>query len=70
MSSPKIPYDQRLARLLIRPFANTNLHPNHVTLFSLLLGIACGALFVFGEPGIENVAVAVFMLAVLVDHMD
>ena len=70
MSSPKIPYDQRLARLLIRPLANTNLHPNHVTLFSLLLGIGCGALFVFGEPGIENVAVAVFMMAVLVDHMD
>jgi len=70
VTSPKPPYDQRIARLLIRPFVNTGLHPNHVTLLSLLLGVGCGAFFILGQPGVEDFAVAVFMMAVLVDHMD
>ena len=68
--SSKAPYDQLFARFLMRPFVNTGLHPNFLTLLSLLLGVGCGALFVFCEPGIENLAVTVFMGAVLVDHMD
>tara|TARA_B100000676_G_scaffold313238_1_gene392589 strand:+ start:3704 stop:4306 length:603 start_codon:yes stop_codon:yes gene_type:complete len=66
----KTPYDQRFARFLIQPFVNSGLHPNFLTLLSLLLGVGCGALFVLCEPGIENIAVLVFMLAVFIDHMD
>ena len=70
MTTSKPPYDQRFARLLMRPFVKTGLHPNFLTLLSLLLGIGCGALFVLCERGIESLAVTVFMIAVLVDHMD
>lgn len=64
------PYDQRLARAIIKSFAKTGLHPNHVTGVSLLLGLAAGAVFAFGPEGAEHVAALLFMLAVLVDHMD
>ena len=64
------PYDQRLARLLIRPFAGTPLHPNHVTTVSLLLGIASGAVFAVGGPDLAWLGALLFVLAVLVDHMD
>lgn len=64
------PYDQRLARAIIRPFVKTGLHPNHVTGASLLLGIAAGLAFAFGPAGSEYAGALLFMLAVLVDHMD
>ena len=68
--SPNIPYDQRLARFIIRPFANTPLHPNHVTFLSLMLGLSAGLTFAFAGSGYVHLAAALFMTAVLVDHMD
>ena len=32
------PYDQRLARILVLPFRDTALHPNHLTTVTLILG--------------------------------
>ena len=43
------PWDQRLARWLVRPFARTRLRPNHITTLSLALGGAAGLLFARGE---------------------
>ena len=70
MAETKIPYDQRLARACIRPFAGTALHPNIVTGISLTLGIASGLSFAAGGPGMQHIAALMFMLAVFVDHMD
>ncbi len=70
MSEMKIPYDQRLARACIRPFAGTALHPNVVTGISLALGTASGLSFAAGGPGMQHIAALLFMLAVFVDHMD
>ena len=70
MAEMKIPYDQRLARACIRPFAGTALHPNIVTGISLTLGIASGLSFAAGGPGMQHIAALMFMLAVFVDHMD
>ena len=70
MAETKIPYDQRLARACIRPFAGTALHPNIVTGISLTLGIASGLSFAAGGPGMQHIAALLFMLAVFVDHMD
>jgi phosphatidylglycerophosphate synthase len=64
------PYDQRLARLLVRPLAATPIHPNHLTTLSLLLGFASALVFAVGGPGDEHWAALMFMLAVLVDHTD
>jgi len=70
MSEPKPPYDQRLARICVRPFAGTFLHPNVVTALSLLLGAASGLVFGFSEPSMQHLAALLFILAVFVDHMD
>lgn len=69
-SSHVSPYDQRLARLIVRRFAHTGLHPNHVTGLSLLLGVASGLTFAFGPEDLTHLGALLFMLAVLVDHMD
>lgn len=64
------PYDQRLARLLIRPFANTALHPNAVMGVSLALGLTAAYIFAVDIERLVGWAALLFMLAVLTDHAD
>ncbi len=64
------PWDQRLARILVRPLASTPVHPNHLTALSRACGLASGALFAFGGAGAAGWAALVFMLAVFIDHTD
>jgi phosphatidylglycerophosphate synthase len=63
-------YDQRLAGWLIRPLVNTWVHPNHLTILSLIVGVSAAAVFAFG--GIQNAGLAalLYMLAVFLDHTD
>jgi phosphatidylglycerophosphate synthase len=64
------PYDQRLARMLIRPFVNTGLHPNAVSGVSFVLGITAACMFAVDIERLAGWAALLFMLAVLVDHAD
>ncbi len=64
------PWDQRLARWLMRPLARTPLRPNHITTLSLALGVAAGLLFARGEARAAGWGAALFMLARFVDHAD
>ena len=64
------PYDQRLARLLIRPFARTGLTPNMVTAVSFACGLASALVFAFAVETMAGWAALLFMMAVLIDHMD
>ncbi len=64
------PLDVRLARWLVRPLASTPVHPNHLTLFSLLLGLASAALFALGGTALLGWAAALYMVAVFSDHLD
>jgi phosphatidylglycerophosphate synthase len=64
------PYDQRLARIIIRPFARTPLTPNMVTGISFALGLASAFTFAFVVETMAGWAALLFMLAVLTDHMD
>lgn len=64
------PWDQRLARWLVRPFARTPLRPNHITTLSLALGVAAGVLFARGEARAAGWGAALFMLARFIDHAD
>ncbi len=63
-------WDQQLARLLMRPFRNTCLHPNHVTTGTLILGLASSLLFMLYGTTWADLASLLFMLAVFSDHMD
>ena len=47
----KPPYDQRLARLMVRPLAHTPVTPNQLTALTLVLALAAAWLFAVGVIG-------------------
>ncbi len=64
------PWDQRLARWLVRPLARTPIHPNHLTVASLAIGLAAAALFAQGDGTYANWGAVAFMTAAFMDHTD
>jgi phosphatidylglycerophosphate synthase len=65
------PWDQRLARVLVKPLARwTALRPNHITTLSLALAVASGGLYATGDRHAANWAALVFVLARFIDHAD
>ena len=64
------PYDQRIARVLVRPLARLGATPNQVTAVSLLLALGAGALFAVGGAPAIHWAAGLFVLARLLDHCD
>jgi phosphatidylglycerophosphate synthase len=64
------PWDVRLARLLVRPLRHTPLTPNALTTAGLLASLGAAALMAAGGWGRAALGGALFMLAVLIDHMD
>ncbi len=63
------PWDQRVARLLVRPLAGTVVTPNQITGISLLVGLIAAGLFAMGGPAVHWGA-ACFVLAAFLDHAD
>jgi len=66
----KIPYDQRLARIMVRPLANTPVRPNHITGLTLLMTLGAGLLFAISGESNANWAAGIFVLARFLDHFD
>jgi phosphatidylglycerophosphate synthase len=64
------PWDVRLARVLVRPLRHTPLTPNALTTLGLLASLTAAALIASGDPRRAALGGGLFMLAVLVDHMD
>lgn len=67
---PPPPWDVRLARLLVRPLRHTPLTPNGLTTLGLLSSLTAAWLMASGDPGRAALGGGLFMLGVLVDHMD
>ena len=64
------PWDQRLARALVRPLVNTAVTPNQLTTLRLLIGLSgCGFLAYGGAPWI-HIGAGLFVLSNFVDHAD
>ena len=71
MTSPTpIPWDQRLARILVRPLAQTPITPNQLTLLTLAIALYAAWLFATGETGAMHLAAGLFVLARFMDHFD
>ncbi len=68
MTNP--PFDQRIARVLVRPLARTPLAPNHITAATLVLALAAAALFARGDPAAADWGAGLFVLARFLDHFD
>ena len=67
---PRLAWDQRLARWMVRPLVHTPVTPNHITTVRLLLGLAACGLFAMGTRPEILYAAGIFMLSNFVDHMD
>jgi len=63
------PWDRRLSRLLLRPFAESALSPNHLTALRLVAGLAAGGLYALGGAAVHW-AGGFFLIAALADHLD
>ncbi len=68
MNAP--PYDQRIARVLVRPLQHTFVRPNHITAFTLVLALAGGVLFTFNEAALAYWGAGIFVLSRFMDHFD
>ena len=64
------PWDVRLARRLVRPLRHTPLTPNALTTLGLLCSLGAATLMASGDPSRCAWGGTLFMVAVLVDHMD
>lgn len=69
-SSRKEPWDQRIARFLVRPLVRTWVTPNHLTTLRLLLGLGACALLAYGEIPLIHWGAGLFALSNFADHMD
>ena len=65
-----LPWDQRIARVAVKPLVRTSVTPNQVTLVTLLLALAGAGLLAVGEPNLANWGAGVFVLARFLDHFD
>ena len=64
------PWDQRAARVLVRPLARTPVTPNQLTTLTLVLALAGAGLFAAGDAALVEWAAGLFVLARFLDHFD
>ncbi|MEE8393958.1 MAG: CDP-alcohol phosphatidyltransferase family protein, partial [Rhodospirillales bacterium] len=64
------PWDQRIARRLVRPLINTPITPNIITVATLILALAGALMFAAGDPNLANWGAGLFVLARFLDHFD
>ena len=66
----KPPYDQRIARLLVRPLAATPITPNQITALTLALALGGAWLLAQGDARGADWGAGLFVLARFLDHFD
>jgi len=70
MTDARMPYDQRLARILVRPLTGTALRPNHVTVLSALVALTGAGLLATGDTVLMNWGAGLFVVGRFLDHFD
>ncbi len=65
-----LPWDQRIARVVVRPLVRTAVTPNQLTAATLLLAVAGAALLAVGDQHAANWGAGIFVLARFLDHFD
>jgi phosphatidylglycerophosphate synthase len=64
-------WDQRLARLIVRPLVNSSVTPNQITTVRLLMGlVACALIAWGGDRSWLNWGATLFILSNFLDHAD
>lgn len=70
MSAPRLPWDQRMARVLVRPLVRAGVHPNVVTVLTALLALAGAGLLASAQPAAVHWGAGLFVLSRFLDHFD
>ena len=65
-----LPWDQRIARVLVRPLSNTWVQPNHITALTLCMAITAGTLFSLDNLILNSWAAGIFVVSRFLDHFD
>ena len=65
-----IPYDQQLARRLVKLLSGSKVSPNQITALTLFMALGSGFLFAQGDPIFDNWGAGIFILARFFDHFD
>ena len=65
-----LPWDQRIAEIISKPFIFFNIHPNIVTIIGILLGLTASCLYATGEIFYAKIASIIFFFAACFDHVD
>ena len=68
MANP--PWDQRVARVLVKPLVKTPVTPNQLTVLTLLVALAGAGLLAHGGAAEANWGAGIFALARFMDHFD
>ena len=68
MKSP--PWDQRIARVLVRPLVKSPVTPNQLTIFTLAVALTGAGLLATGRPADADWGAGLFVLARFLDHFD
>lgn len=64
------PWDQRIARVLVKPLVRSPVTPNQVTAATLLIALAGAGLFAPGEADLADWGAGLFVLSRFLDHFD
>lgn len=64
------PWDQRLARILVKPLVATPVTPNQLTVFTILLALVGAGLLATGTDHLMDWGAGIFVISRFMDHMD
>ncbi len=64
------PWDQRIARVLVRPLVKTPVTPNQITVLTLIIALGGAVLLATGDRLLMNWGASLFVLARFLDHFD
>lgn len=64
------PWDQRIARVLVRPLVHSPVTPNQLTIATLFVALAGAAMLAEGSAYWANWGAGLFVLARFLDHFD
>lgn len=64
------PWDQRIARVMVRPLAARSVSPHAITTVTLILGLGGAALLAVGDRWMMNLGAWLFVMARFLDHFD
>ena len=65
-----LPWDQRIAEIISKPFIFLNIHPNIVTFVGIVLGLISAWLYSTGDIFYAKIASIIFFFAACFDHVD